>query len=181
MDCSPPGSSVHGIFQARILKWVAIFFSRGSSRPKGQTCLSCVSCIGKWILYPCAMQTIIISEKCPPIAERVLFDGEGESRKEEILDSRQTLLNLWHWVNQVKFLEFNGGFCFCSFYEARLSALQLQILFPKLSQGSPRSACIRRTEVECAQFPALWDGESGLTCDSSGLFSSLIILKKKMK
>ena len=30
MDCSPPGSSVHGIFQARILEWVAISFSRGS-------------------------------------------------------------------------------------------------------------------------------------------------------
>ena len=33
MDCSPPGSSVHGIFQARILEWVATPFSRGSSRP----------------------------------------------------------------------------------------------------------------------------------------------------
>ena len=33
MDCSPPGSSVHGILQARILEWVAISFSRGSSRP----------------------------------------------------------------------------------------------------------------------------------------------------
>ena len=31
MDCSPPGSSVHGIFQARILEWIAISFSRGSS------------------------------------------------------------------------------------------------------------------------------------------------------
>ena len=31
VDCSPPGSSVHGIFQARILKWAAISFSRGSS------------------------------------------------------------------------------------------------------------------------------------------------------
>ena len=31
LDCSPPGSSVHGISQARILEWVAIFFSRGSS------------------------------------------------------------------------------------------------------------------------------------------------------
>ena len=30
MDCSPPGSSIHGIFQARILEWVAISFSRGS-------------------------------------------------------------------------------------------------------------------------------------------------------
>ena len=34
MDCSPPGSSVHGISQARILEWVAISFSRGSSRPR---------------------------------------------------------------------------------------------------------------------------------------------------
>ena len=33
MDCSPPGFSVHGILQARILEWVAIPFSRGSSRP----------------------------------------------------------------------------------------------------------------------------------------------------
>ena len=37
MDCSLPGSSVHGIFQARILEWVAISFSRGSSQPRDQT------------------------------------------------------------------------------------------------------------------------------------------------
>ena len=33
-DYSPPGSSVHGILQARILQWVAVFFSRGSSQPR---------------------------------------------------------------------------------------------------------------------------------------------------
>ena len=43
MDCSPPGSSVHGISQARILKWVAVSFSRGSSWPWDQTCISCIS------------------------------------------------------------------------------------------------------------------------------------------
>ena len=37
MDCSPPGSSVHGIFQARILEWVAISSSMGSSRPRAPT------------------------------------------------------------------------------------------------------------------------------------------------
>ena len=42
MDCSPPNSSVHGILQARILKWVAISFSRGSSRPRNQTQVSCI-------------------------------------------------------------------------------------------------------------------------------------------
>ena len=40
MDCSPPGSSVHAIFQARILEWVAISFSRGSSQPRDQTWVS---------------------------------------------------------------------------------------------------------------------------------------------
>ena len=40
MDCSPPGSSVHGILQARILEWVAISFSRGSSRPRDWTQVS---------------------------------------------------------------------------------------------------------------------------------------------
>ena len=40
VDCSPPGSSVHGILQARILEWVAISFSRGSSRPRDQTQIS---------------------------------------------------------------------------------------------------------------------------------------------
>ena len=48
MDCSPPGSSVRGIFQAGILEWVAISFSRGSSQPRDQTQ---VSCIGRQILY----------------------------------------------------------------------------------------------------------------------------------
>ena len=40
MDYSPPGSSVHGIFQARVLEWVAIFFSRGSSQPRDRTWVS---------------------------------------------------------------------------------------------------------------------------------------------
>ena len=43
MDCSLPGSSLHGIFQARVLEWVAISFSRGPSRPRYQTHISCLA------------------------------------------------------------------------------------------------------------------------------------------
>ena len=50
-DCSPPGFSVHGILQAIILEWVIISFSRGSSRPRNQTHISHVSCVGRWVLY----------------------------------------------------------------------------------------------------------------------------------
>ena len=47
VDYSPPAISVHGIFQARILEWVAISSSRGCSQPRDGTC---ISCIGSWNL-----------------------------------------------------------------------------------------------------------------------------------
>ena len=51
MDCSPPGSSCQGISQARILEWVAISYSRGSSWPRDWTCISGVSCLDKQMLF----------------------------------------------------------------------------------------------------------------------------------
>ena len=53
MDCSPPGSSVHGIFQARILQWVAISYLGDLPFP-GIEPDTWVSCIGRQILYHCA-------------------------------------------------------------------------------------------------------------------------------
>ena len=53
MDCSPPGLAVHGIFQARILDWVAISYSRGSSPSKDWTRVSCTPCVSRQILYHC--------------------------------------------------------------------------------------------------------------------------------
>ena len=60
IDCSPPGSSVFGVLLAKILEWVAISFSRGSSWPSDQICISCIGRfftnellgkpINKWIL-----------------------------------------------------------------------------------------------------------------------------------
>ena len=51
MDHSPPGFSVHGISQARILKWIAMPSSRESSQPRDRTLVFCGSCISRWILY----------------------------------------------------------------------------------------------------------------------------------
>ena len=51
VDCNPPGSSVRGIFQARILERSAISYSRGSSQPKDRPRISCISCIGRQSLY----------------------------------------------------------------------------------------------------------------------------------
>ena len=59
MDCSPLGSSVHEIFQARIPQWVAISFSRGSSQPRDHTCLSCIY---HWASTEAHSETLPISQ-----------------------------------------------------------------------------------------------------------------------
>ena len=61
MDCSSPGSSVHGIFQARKLEWVAISSSRGSSWPRDRTC---VFCLERQILYQWAMWEVPCQNSC---------------------------------------------------------------------------------------------------------------------
>ena len=74
MDYSLPGSSVHGIFQARILEWVSISFSRGSFRPRDQTHISCIS---RWILYHWAPR------EAPPKLVSVSTERQKRQRKRE--------------------------------------------------------------------------------------------------
>ena len=85
-DCSPPGSSVHGIFQARILEGVAMPSSRGSSWPRNQTC---VSCIGRQILYHYAtreapyllseVEWSEIAQSCPTLCDPMDYSLPGSS------------------------------------------------------------------------------------------------------
>ena len=67
-DCSPPGSSVHGILKARILEWVAIPSSRGSSQPRDRTQVSCIadSVLSEPRRKPC--KAIVIKKKKKKIA-----------------------------------------------------------------------------------------------------------------
>ena len=62
MDCSLQGSSVHGIFQARVLEWVAISFSRGSSRLRDQTQVSHIA--GRWFAVWAPEKPILCARKC---------------------------------------------------------------------------------------------------------------------
>ena len=64
INCSPSGLSIHDIFQAGILEWVAISSSRGSSQPRDQTYVSCISCTNKWILYhwaTCVLSSLFLA------------------------------------------------------------------------------------------------------------------------
>ena len=61
MDCNLPGSSVHGILQARVLEWVATSFSRGSSQPRDQTRVSCIAgrCFTVWAIREAYLNQLI--------------------------------------------------------------------------------------------------------------------------
>ena len=85
MDCSPLGSSVQGIFQARILEWVAVSSSRASYHPWGWSHVSCLSCTGRWILY--------------------YLSHVGSPDQLSIRDSRDSLLrfdNLLEWLTEFR-------------------------------------------------------------------------------
>ena len=75
LDCSLPGSSVHGIFQARILKWVAIAFSRGSSRPRYRTQVSHIvgRCFTVWVtrevIPHISDQFRSVAQSCPTLCD----------------------------------------------------------------------------------------------------------------
>ena len=70
IDCSLAGSSVHGILQARTLEWVAVSFSRGSSRPRKRTQVSCTA--GRLFTNSDA--------RCPPFKD-VVFSGFSQILK----------------------------------------------------------------------------------------------------
>ena len=78
MNCSLPGASVHGIFQAGILEWVAIPFSRGSSQPRD---LICISCIGRRILITLSYQgeRELVAQLCLTVCDSMDCSLPGSS------------------------------------------------------------------------------------------------------
>ena len=89
--CSLPGPSVHGIFQARVLEWVAISFSRGSSRPRYWTWVSCTAgrCFTIWATrdIACKIQGLpeIVADQCLDCSLCPLFLPKIGSWKEDLL------------------------------------------------------------------------------------------------
>ena len=97
MDCSPSGSSVRGILRARILEWIAIPFSRGSSRPRDQTWVFCVT----------GRQTIWATRESPKINAVSWFKrgssskNHGEWRLFSSYSRKFQYSKNLHWASQV--------------------------------------------------------------------------------
>ena len=76
MDCSLPGSPVHGILQARILEWVGIFSSRGSSQPRDWVCMSFMD--GQ-MLYHWPTWRRVVAQSCPTLCDPMDCSLPGSS------------------------------------------------------------------------------------------------------
>ena len=97
MDCSPPGS-VHGILQARILEWVAISFSRGSSQLRVQTQVSCIASRRfNWNSEPPG-KPIFMSRFCQNINKMVRLESEKDWVGVRFLNAVSNL-----WLNSIWF------------------------------------------------------------------------------
>ena len=106
MDCNRPGSSVHGISQARIMEYIAISFSRESSQPRDGTC---VSCICRWILYHWATWESQDSKtKWKPLEDREhsLYSQSHIIKVQSPIFPMPTgpSTSLWPWVNPREFI-----------------------------------------------------------------------------
>ena len=116
MDCSLTGSSIHGIFQARILEWVAISFSWGSSRPRDRTQVFCVS--GRLFTIWGTRETLQLHaaaaaakslQSCPTLYDTIDGSPSG-SAIPGILQTRTlewvsiSFSNAWKWKVKVKSL-----------------------------------------------------------------------------
>ena len=98
MDCSLPGSSVHGIFQAKILKWVAIPFSRGYSQPRNRTW---VSCIAGWFFPTRAarissVQFSSVTQSCPTLCDPMNHSMPGLPVHHHLPELTQTHVHQGH-------------------------------------------------------------------------------------
>ena len=123
MDYSPPGFSVHGISQARILEWIAISSSRGSSKPRDQTRNSCVSGDGFFTTEPprksimtnidsiLKRRDITLPTKVQLVKAMVfsvvMYGCESWTVK-KAKHRRIDAFELWYWRNSCKFLRLQG-------------------------------------------------------------------------
>ena len=136
MDCSPPGSSVHGIFQARILEWVTISYSMGTSWSRDQTHISCISCIVRGILYHWATGKPVLGHNPQDLRHHTSFTGHCVFRAVTGLENQHQ----WCWKMCVSFLSYleisavlenpqgpeqcSEGFQICHYFQIRILKVQ---------------------------------------------------------
>ena len=165
MDSSLPGSSVHGNSQARILKWVAISSSRGSSWLRDQTHIACVSHIDRWILHHCTTWEAQVSiesesESCSVVSKSLRSHG---------------LYSPWNSSGQntgVGSLSFLQGIFPTQGSNPGLSHCR-QILYQLSHKGSPR--ILEWVAYPFSSEPSWPRNGTGVSCIAGGFFTNWAI------
>ena len=151
MDCSPPGSSVPGILQARILEWVAMPSSRGSSQPRDQTHVSFISCIASGffsLLKPTVPYTFTL------VYLSILLRVDITSCHFSLLkhanlkeNTKRWLRGVWHklqWMLMTKTHFGRGGLL----PKQEAKAIHEEGVRPRWSPGTPREPSAGEAEHE---------------------------------
>ena len=100
MDCSPPGSSFHGILWAWVLEWVAVPSSRGSSWPRDQTHISYISYIGRQVLYPLAPPGKPVSGVAKSIIAALILHNSRDSTEKTMATHSSSLAWKIPWTEE---------------------------------------------------------------------------------
>ena len=133
MDCSPQGSSVHGIFQARILEWVAIPLSRGSSRPSDWTLVCSIA--GRFLtIWATMVPCIHLALQSSRWVQGLAFCPQISNGSEELIfQSAQLLTYYWHRASTLKLLTCGTRNqkeqCFFLFLRFRTLSMEWNVLY----------------------------------------------------
>ena len=100
MDCSPPGSSFHGILPAWVLEWVAVPSFRGSSWSRDQTHISYISCIGRRVLYPLAPPGKPVSGVAKSIIAALILHNSRDSTEKTMATHSSSLAWKIPWTEE---------------------------------------------------------------------------------
>ena len=146
MDCSPPGSFVQGSFQARILEWVAMPSSRGSSQPRDRTQVSCGSCIadGFFTTEPPRKPLQVVGHQLKTMSGRQAFLPTPSSA-DVLLDSQMTRIEC--------------QLCSVLFAQARANhgtSLSLNFLIHKITDNHTPHRGAVRIQVWVQPSPQRW-------------------------
>ena len=166
IDGSPPGSSVPGILQARILERVASSYSRGSPRSRDQTWVFCTSCFDRWIPYHCAncestilpFKNLRYNQPRQHIKkQRHYFVNKGPSSQGYGFSSG----HVWMWELDYKENWVPKNWCFWTVVLEKTleSPLDCKGIKPVHPKGNQSWVFIGRTDFE-AETPILWQPDA---------------------
>ena len=168
MDCSLSGSSVHGIFQARVLEWIAISFSRGSSWARNRTWVSCIAgrCFTVWATREALIQCKCYVNSCQHMANSCFAFWNL------IAFFEKYFLSVVGWVHRCRTCKYRGLYFSIAFWHRYFPVHTLPHL-----QGLGGKGCI----ITSQKFASFQDGLASLPLYAIGKMflshSSLIIFK----